>query len=186
MRLARKHRSAASSAVVRNVLTMIVCIGVGGVLFALKPGLASSIREIIHLPRTVPFSNTGQLTKTAETEQQPQQVASDIDLSQKPEEEQVMAFTMYSSKFFIAQYCSDNEAFFTSDDVERLKSKYQKIFSTMTLSQEKKDDIWQKIQAVGPTQLAGMTAQECAAEKQSYLFTWPDVFAPSNPVENPF
>lgn len=186
MRLTRKHLHVASVAVVRSVLTMTVCIGVGGVLFALKPGLASSIREMIHLPRTAPLSTSDQVTQTDETEQQPQQVASDIDLSQKPEEEQLRAFMMFSTKFFIAQYCSDNEAFFTSDDVERLKSKYQKIFSTLTLSQEKKDAIWQKIQAVGPTQLAGMTAQECAAEKQSYLFTWPDVFAPSNPVENPF
>ncbi|RWB44797.1 MAG: hypothetical protein EOQ46_12845 [Mesorhizobium sp.] len=118
--------------------------------------------------------------------QKPYPDAGDIDLSQKPEDEQLGAFVAYASKFFLAQYCSDNGAFFTPDDVERLKTEYQKIFSTMTVSQDKKDAIWQKIQALGPTQLAGMTAQECAAEKQSYLFIWPDVFAPSNPVENPF
>lgn len=258
MRLTRTHFHAASVTVGRSVLTMVVCIGIGAVLFALKPGLASSIREMIHIPRTMPSSISDQVAQSDENEteepqvvpgvssvfltklsaitesaaspdqklsdldalvrsygwpstppaidkvvtearrkialeknansdtQKPYPYAGDIDLSQKPEDEQLGTFAAFSGKFFVAQYCSDNGAFFTPDDVERLKSEYQKIFSTMTVSQEKKDAIWQRIQAVGPTQLAGITGEACAAEKQSYLFMWPEVFAPTDPIANPF
>lgn len=112
--------------------------------------------------------------------------ANDLDLSHKSEDDQLGTFMAFSGKFYVAQYCAENEAFFTSDDVSRLKVEFQKLFSSMTLSQAKRDAAWQIIQNVMPTQLAGMTAEECAAEKQSYLFMWPQIFAPDHPVENPF
>lgn len=261
MKAAQKHLRSASGTVMRSILTMIVCAGIAAVLFALKPGLASSVREMIHLPRSAPFSNYDQVAQNEENEEEPTEnlpdvssvfleklsaithsasppdqklsaidelvrsygwpstppaidkvvtearrkislekpdqnanqgtqnpprEAGDVDYSHTPESEQLGAFIAFSGKFYVAQYCADNGAFFTPDDLERLKVAYQKMFSSMTVAQETRDAVWQKMQTFGPAQLADMTAEQCAAEKQSYLFTMPQLFAPSDSVANPF
>ncbi|MBZ9694890.1 hypothetical protein [Mesorhizobium sp. CO1-1-9] len=261
MKTVRKYLQSASGPVARSVVTMVVCFGIGGVLFALKPGLASSVRETLGISKNWHVSSFDGAAESDQSQSGSQQVVpgvspvflgklsaitesasisdkklSDIDslvrsygwpstppaiaqavaaarikvladkatrttnddaqaensedddndFSRKPEEEQLQTFIAYTSKFYVAQYCSDNGAFFTPDDIERLKLWYQNLFSTMTLSQEKRDAVWRNAQAIGPTRLAGMTAEECAAERQSYLFISSEIFAPSDPIDNPF
>ncbi|ESZ27571.1 hypothetical protein [Mesorhizobium sp. L2C067A000] len=104
----------------------------------------------------------------------------------KKENDELGLFMAFSAQFYVAKYCADNGVYFTSDEVDRLQLELQKTFATMSLSQQKKDVAWQNIQAVMPGQLVGMTEEECATEKNSYAFMWPQVFAPSAPMANPF
>lgn len=242
---------------------MIVCIGIGGVLFALKPGLASTIREMMHIPRTMPSYISDQVAQSDENEEEENQVvpgvspifmeklsaitqsssspdqklaeitalvqsygwpstppaiqqvvsaARDKILTEKAnaaegegatttgpdiptttsapvserEAEQAGIFFQFSLRFYVAKYCADHDAFFTSDEVDRLQATLKETFATMDLSQQRKDEIWKTIQERAPAQLSDMTEGECATEKRAYALLWPQVFAPSDPVQNPF
>lgn len=95
-------------------------------------------------------------------------------------------FIQFSTSYYVANYCAENDAFFTAEEVDHLKAALQSTFDAMHLSQEKKDAAWNHIQATAPAQLAGLTDEDCASEKRAYALIWPQVFAPTNPVENPF
>ncbi|RVC81768.1 MAG: hypothetical protein EOS54_03985 [Mesorhizobium sp.] len=102
------------------------------------------------------------------------------------EAEQAGIFFQFSLRFYVAKYCADHDAFFTSDEVDRLQATLKETFATMDLSQQRKDEIWKTIQERAPAQLSDMTEGECATEKRAYALLWPQVFGPSDPVQNPF
>ena len=109
-----------------------------------------------------------------------------IDDATLQEAQEVTIFRQFSTRYYVASYCAEHDAFFTAEEVERLRAEHQRTFSTMHLSQQQKDAVWNHIQATAPAQLAGVTDEDCAAEKRSYALTWPQVFAPTDPAENPF
>ena len=264
MRLARSHFRAASTAVVRSVVTMIICAGlVGAVMLVLKPGAVLSLRAMITVSDAQPLSPSAQVAQSDEGEEEENQVvpgvspifiaklsaitessftpdqklaeitalvqsygwpstppaiqkvvdaARDKVLVQQANEaegegatttdadvpattsapmsgkeaEQAGIFFQFSLRFYIAKYCADHDAFFTSDEIDRLQTTLKQTFATMDLSQQRKDEIWKTIQERAPAQLSNMTEGECATEKRAYALLWPQVFAPSDPVQNPF
>lgn len=109
-----------------------------------------------------------------------------IDDAALQEAQEVTIFRQFSTKYYVANYCAEHDAFFTAEEVERLRAELQSTFAAMHLSQEKRDAAWNHIQATAPAQLAGVADEDCASEKRAYALIWPQVFAPTSPVENPF
>lgn len=102
------------------------------------------------------------------------------------EREELAIFIQFSASYYVANYCAEHDAIFTAEEVDRLKAVLQATFDAMHLSQEKKDAAWNHVQATTPALLVSFTDEDCASEKQAYALIWPQVFAPTNPVENPF
>lgn len=127
-------------------------------------------------------------TESAESQatRQQEEASTKIDDAALQEAQEVTIFRQFSIKYYVANYCAEHDAFFTAEEVERLRTELQSTFASMHLSQEKKDGAWNHIQATAPAQLAGVTDEDCASEKRAYALIWPQVFAPTNPVENPF
>lgn len=117
---------------------------------------------------------------------QEEEAKASTDADSLQETQELTLFTRFSANYYVANFCAEHDAYFSTEDVERLKAELQTTFASMHLSQDKKDAAWRNVQATAPAQLAGITENDCAAEKRSYALIWPQVFAPSDPVENPF
>lgn len=117
---------------------------------------------------------------------QQEEATTKIDDAALEEAQELTIFRQFSIKYYVANYCAEHDAFFTAEEVERLRAELQSTFASMHLSQEKKDAAWNNIQATAPARLTGATEEDCASEKRAYALIWPQVFAPTNPVENPF
>lgn len=163
---------------------MIVCVGIASaVLFSTQPSAASSIREFISARASLIDYQLAQSDEDETEEHQVAPINKTVDIQQGQE---ITIFRELSIKYYVANYCATNGAFFTSEEVGRLKSELQSTFASLHLSQQQKDAVWNNIQATAPARLTGVTDEDCASEKQAYALIWPQVFAPTDAAENPF